>query len=134
MKIGSKAIIVNNGKYLLQLRDNKKNILAANRWGFFGGSLLNRKETPESCMKRELKEELSIKCDFLMKIYECLHTPSGHYIHFFYIKPNKKITKDKLNEGQDFGWFRQDQIKKLKIAGDVEVFFDYFLNYNVSKI
>ena len=69
-----------------------------------------------------------------MKIYECLHTPSGHYIHFFYIKPNKKITKDKLNEGQDFGWFRQDQIKKLKIAGDVEVFFDYFLNYNVSKL
>ena len=60
MKIGSKAIIVNNGKYLLQLRDNKKNIFYPNHWGLFGGAK-DRKEKPILTIKREIREELNLK-------------------------------------------------------------------------
>ena len=97
MKLASKAIILNKNKYLLQLRDNKKNIYAPNCWGFFGGGS-KRSETSEQCMKRELQEELSIKCDFLMKMHECMHYKTGTYLFFFYIKPNEKITKKTLQK------------------------------------
>ena len=40
----SKGIVVVKDKYLLQLRDNKKNIFFPNFWGLFGGSL-NKNET-----------------------------------------------------------------------------------------
>ena len=48
MKLASKAIILNNGKYLLQHRDNKKNIFPR-LWGLFGG-MADNKETPEQCL------------------------------------------------------------------------------------
>ena len=34
------GIIVKNKKILLQLRDNKKDIIFPNSWGFFGGELI----------------------------------------------------------------------------------------------
>ena len=114
---------MNKDKYLLQLRDDKKNIYSPNCWGFFGGAC-KENETSEQCMKRELQEELSTKCDFLMKIHECMHYKTGTYIYFFYTKLNKKITKKNLKEGQDMDWFYPHQIKKLKKAWDTKIFFD----------
>ena len=35
MKFASKAILIKNNNYLLQLRDKKKNILYTNQWCFF---------------------------------------------------------------------------------------------------
>ena len=115
---------MNKDKYLLQLRDDKKNIYSPNCWGFFGGAC-KENETSEQCMKRELQEELSTKCDFLMKIHECMHYKTGTYLYFFYTKLNKKITKKNLNEGQDMAWFYPHQIKKLKKAWDTKIFFDF---------
>ena len=37
MHFSSKAIIFKNSKYLIQLRDNKRNIFFPNHWAFFGG-------------------------------------------------------------------------------------------------
>ncbi len=52
------AIIVdNNGRVLLQLRDNTPGLEGANMWGFFGGHL-EAGETPAEALLRELQEEL----------------------------------------------------------------------------
>lgn len=126
MKSASKAIIVNKNKYLLQHRDNKRNIYSPNCWGFFGGAI-KPKESAEQCVKRELKEELSVKCDFLMKMHECLNPNTGTYLHFFYVNPKTKITINNLKEGQNLGWFKKDQIKKLKKAWDLKIFFDFMI-------
>ena len=126
MKLASKAIILNKNKYLLQLRDNKKNIYSPNCWGFFGGEV-QENETPEKCIKRELQEELSIKCDFLMKINEYLYPKTGTLLYFFFVNPIGKITLNNLNEGQDIGWFSKEQIKKLKKAWDLKSFFDFLI-------
>ena len=58
MKIATKAIIINRGKYLLQHRDNKKSIYSPNCWGLFGG-MANKNETPEGCIKREVNYQAS---------------------------------------------------------------------------
>ena len=61
MHISAKAVIMKKNKFLLQLRDNKKNIYAPNSWGFFGGRA-EKNEKIETCIKREINEELSVKC------------------------------------------------------------------------
>ena len=50
------GIIFLNNKYLLQLRDKKKNIYFPGFWGVFGG-LLNKREKFEKAIVREIKEE-----------------------------------------------------------------------------
>ena len=56
-----KAIIKFKGKYLLQLRDNKRNIFFPNFWGLFGGQI-DKNETFEQIVdigfERQLVEEV----------------------------------------------------------------------------
>ncbi len=54
------AILMLNGNYILQLRDDKPTIAAAGQWSLFGGTMQNG-ETPLQSIKREVYEELSIK-------------------------------------------------------------------------
>ena len=124
MKFASKAIIIKDDKYLLQLRDNNKNILFPNRWCFFGGTL-KKKETPEICIKREIKEELLIRIKIIMKIYECLSYKTNTYLNYFYIDPLDRIRTKDLTEGQKLGWFSKEKLKKLKKSPDVLIFEDY---------
>ena len=61
-----KLIITKNKKYLFQLRDKNKKIYSPNRWGFFGGKV-RKGERPENCAKRELYEEIKVKCSITKK-------------------------------------------------------------------
>jgi len=124
VKSASKAIIVKKNNYLLQLRDNNKNILFPNRWCFFGGTLKN-KENPETCIRRELWEELSIKIKITMKIYECFNYKTNTYLNYFYVQALNEINVKNLAEGQSLGWFSKEKIKKLKKALDIIIFEDY---------
>jgi len=124
VKFASKAIIIKNNNYLLQLRDINKNILYPNRWCFFGGTLKNN-ENPEICIKRELKEELSIKIKIIMKIYECLNYKTNTYLNYFYVEALSKISKKNLAEGQNLGWFNKEKIKQLRKTPDIKIFEDY---------
>mgnify|MGYP001281588625 CR=1 FL=1 len=58
---------VNKNRYLLQLRDDKKNIAYPNSWGFFGGAF-KKKETAEKCIIRELYEELLINSEISSRV------------------------------------------------------------------
>ena len=53
------AIIFVKNKYLLQLRENKKNIYYPGFWGVFGG-LLEKNEGFEKGLEREVKEEINL--------------------------------------------------------------------------
>jgi 8-oxo-dGTP pyrophosphatase MutT (NUDIX family) len=56
--ISSKAFIYQNGRFLLQHRDNIPGIFHPGHWGLFGGSI-DIGETPKQCLVRELVEELN---------------------------------------------------------------------------
>jgi|TARA_B100001059_G_scaffold236621_1_gene288325 8-oxo-dGTP pyrophosphatase MutT (NUDIX family) len=125
MGIATKAIIIKNKKYLLQHRDDKKNIFSPNHWGCFGGMIDEKKETAEQGIRRELKEELSINFEILKKLHEGFHEPSGTKNIFFLAKPISNTQLIDLKEGQNYGWFKIEEVKKLKITWDTKYIFDY---------
>jgi 8-oxo-dGTP pyrophosphatase MutT (NUDIX family) len=53
-------ILTDDGRYLLQLRDQKPGIFYPGHWGLFGGGM-EPGETPETALRRELKEELGLE-------------------------------------------------------------------------
>lgn len=60
MKLVTAAVIVNNGKVLIAQRAENQNL--AGKWEFPGGKV-EPDETPEECLKREIKEELGIEIE-----------------------------------------------------------------------
>jgi 8-oxo-dGTP pyrophosphatase MutT (NUDIX family) len=52
-------IIIDNARYLMQLRDQKPNIFFPGHWGLFGGAI-EPNEDPPTALRRELNEELHL--------------------------------------------------------------------------
>jgi 8-oxo-dGTP pyrophosphatase MutT (NUDIX family) len=50
-------MVTTDGRYLMQLRDNKPTIIIPGHWGLFGGTV-DAGETAEAALRRELVEEL----------------------------------------------------------------------------
>ena len=53
------AILLVDGCYVLQLRDNKPNISVPGTWSLFGG-IIETGESPQAALVREVQEELCI--------------------------------------------------------------------------
>ncbi len=133
MKKSVGAIIFHNGKYLLQKRDNKKNIFFPNFWGVFGGTV-DLKESKEKAVIRELREEISLEMHLKKKIFS-----SYFYSEIFKKKRDRtyylcefksKNFKIVLNEGQKYKFFKIEEIKKLNIIPwDLEALLYYDLFY-----
>lgn len=58
-------IVTQEGRYLLQLRDDKPGIFYPGHWGCFGGAL-SPGESAEDTLRRELEEELEFKASNLV--------------------------------------------------------------------
>ena len=114
------GIITKNKKILLQLRDNKKNIVFPNSWGFFGGSV-NLNENHLSAIKRELFEELNIKNFKTLKFISTYYSTKYKAIFFIYtLKLNEKVI---LNEGFDCDFFNENKILTGKKSNKNGIFF-----------
>ena len=50
-------LVTPDGRYLMQLRDNKPSIILPDHWAFFGGTV-DAVETADAAIRRELVEEL----------------------------------------------------------------------------
>ena len=113
----AKAIIIFNKKYLLQLRDNKKNIFFPGYWGLFGGRI-DKNELQFKAVKREIKEETNLKVKVIRKILAVDFSMIGLKKERNIIYYDCKVLKSKkiiLNEGKKYNFFSFDQIKKLNI-------------------
>ncbi len=70
MKIRDVALIIFYDKEKRILLQNRKGISkVGEEWGFFGGHI-EKEETPEKALTREVKEELKEKADEVIKAFE----------------------------------------------------------------
>lgn len=107
-------IYLPNGAYVMQHRDNRPDIWYPDHWGCFGGAL-DRGETPEQALLRELQEELSFEPrDFR---HFSSHTTTIEPIglttirHYFEIPIDEEAFQTMVvSEGQGCGLLSHDDI------------------------
>lgn len=104
------AILYQNGRFLMQLRDDIPGILYPGCWGFFGGHL-EPGETPEFGMRRELMEEIGY-CPSELLLFERMETDRGIVRNIFHGALTVEIESLELNEGWDLGLVSVEEIQR----------------------
>jgi 8-oxo-dGTP diphosphatase len=124
-KKGASMIFINSdNQVLLFLRDDKKEIPYPNYWDVLGGNV-ERDETPQDCIIREMKEELEIelKMPTLFNVYDM----DDRIEYTFWMETNFDISKINLHEGQKLKWFAQQEILNTELAFNFkEILLDFF--------
>ncbi len=124
---GVKVFIKNKstGKFLFHLRDNDPNIPNPNKWSLFGGGI-EKDESPEEALKREVLEEIGIEIDSISLIETIPITqkvkekefPIKIYLFKAETK-NNQITK--LTEGKEAAWFNIDEILEKDLVPNLKL-------------
>lgn len=103
------AIIYQDGKYLMQLRDDLPHIAHPGVWGFFGGHL-EPGENPQTALKRELIEEIDYWVS-QVNLFQC--DRFGKYLRYVYSCPlTVSLSKLELKEGWDLKLLSLSEIKQ----------------------
>ncbi|RMF28412.1 MAG: NUDIX domain-containing protein [Cyanobacteria bacterium J083] len=92
------AIIYQQGKFLMQLRDDIPSILYPGHWALFGGHI-EEGESPEIAMRRELKEEIAYEIITLEKFHS--YQEANLVRHIYHLPLETSIHNLNLQEGQD---------------------------------
>ena len=107
------AVILVDGAYVLQLRDNIPGIAYPGMWALFGGAL-EPDEDPERGLRREIIEELSITLDSCRLLWqvdrfsEFWHRPVRYW--FFVADVTDEWPSHVVREGQAAGLFRSEEL------------------------
>ncbi len=116
MKKAAGALLLDKDKkFLLQHRDNNTKKFP-NYWAFFGGKI-EKGESPEQAVKRELREELGIELYGLKFIsrYDSNQRKFTVFIFIARLTLSLEKLKKQQNEGDRLKSFSFKEIKKLKI-------------------
>lgn len=92
------AILHQDGKFLMQLRDDFPHIVYPGCWGFFGGHL-DPGEDADTAIKRELLEEIGYLPPALSLFEQ--HSDETKRRYYYHGELTVPISELQLNEGQD---------------------------------
>jgi len=113
------AVIKKNNLYFIAQRNRNKHF--AYYWEFPGGKV-DKQETFENALKREIKEELSINIKVFNHIASEKHKDEkiDVNVHYFLCESlNKNII---LSEHEDMKWLQKNDLKQFKMApGDSKI-------------
>ncbi len=110
------AILYQDNRYLMQLRDNIPTIVYPGCWGFFGGHI-EPGETPLAAVQRELQEEISYNAK---TIHEFRTYQDAHVIrHVFHGPLTVSLDALILGEGWDLGLLSPEDIQRGDRYSDI---------------
>lgn len=92
------AVLERQGRWLIQLRDDRETIVAPGRWGLFGGHM-EPGETPEQSLRRELIEEIGFRSGPVTPWFRS--AAGGRVRHVFRVQLDVEPDQLQLHEGQD---------------------------------
>ena len=124
------CIIVNqNNEVLLQKKTLDYKAVLGGYWCIFGGGV-EKGETPEETVKRELKEETNCRIDnaklFCTKDYKSENGEHGTF-HVFTAFFDGNISDISLREGAGFAFFSASELGSIKIIEtSLNVLKEYF--------
>ena len=128
---GCSIIFLNDHhEVLLLLRDDKPDIPFPNMWDLPGGHV-EKGETPEQCIAREMKEELKID----IKEYSLFSIEEfpDRIEHTFWQKVDSDLSKIKPTEGQYLKWFSEQDVKNTELALGFNLILNNFYRELVGK-
>jgi 8-oxo-dGTP diphosphatase len=103
------AILYQQDKFLMQLRDNIPTILYPGYWALFGGHI-EPGETPDIAVKREILEEIGYN---LPPFFEFGCYPDERVVrHVFHAPLKVEFNQLVLNEGWDMGLLTPEDIQQ----------------------
>ena len=106
------AMLHQEGRWLMQLRDEIPNIVAPACWGLFGGHL-DLGETPEQALRRELLEEISWQPPEVELVM--VHHIHRRTAHVFRAELSVPLEQLQLLEGLDLGLVSPEEL----LAGSI---------------
>lgn len=111
-RIATAAVIKEGGKVFLAQRNRSDSFPLY--WEFPGGKL-EANETPEECLTREIKEETDLDIEVLSPLTFNLWDYNEHKILLLFFNCRIKKGPPKKIQCNDWGWFKKDEIKNLKL-------------------
>ena len=113
MKVVTAAIIVKDAKILIAKR--KATDKLPHKWEFPGGKI-ETNETPQECLKREIKEEFGVD----ISVGECLGESVYHYDHgsirLLAYRAYWQGGRFSLTDHADFDWVSLNELQQFDFA------------------
>jgi len=107
------AVLLVDGHYVLQLRDDRPDISSPGLWGLFGGGI-EPGEDPLSAVGREVEEEICVRPQVFRFVEIVEGTMTRH--HVFEADITEQWGQHRLMEGQATQCFEFGQLSSLSIA------------------
>lgn len=114
-RVSTKVIIVETDKILLVKE-------ARERWWAFPGGGVDHGETVESCLAREIEEELGVSAKEVSSDFKIAHYTIGTVVdgiprmNLFYKASLPKELLKKTEEISEWGWFTKEEFMSLKMS------------------
>ncbi|MDP6781502.1 MAG: NUDIX domain-containing protein [Alphaproteobacteria bacterium] len=119
IRTAAALLVTPDGRYLMQLRDDKAGIVLPNMWALFGGCV-EANENPEAGLRRELLEELELELEpgslayFSQMAFDAIYSDGGFRHRYFFeasIDPGV-VDSLVLHEGAEMRLMTADDIAR----------------------